>query len=95
MRVIESTELRERTELLLESLEQGDEPYFVTDHGDPKAVLIGVEEWERIQSALATTEERLDKGAVESFHRAIADIEGGRLRPHDEVIRAYREAHAK
>ena len=95
MRIIESTDLREKTEELLDSLEHGDEPYCVINQGDPKAVLLGMEEWERIQSALATAEERLDPGALDSLRRALGDIAMGRLQSHDEVVRAYREAHAQ
>ena len=94
MRVIQTCDLRDRTEELLESLTSGDEPFAVKDSGDVKAVLVSLTDWEQLQSAVATREEQRDPESLNSLHRALQDIASGRLTLHEEVVRQYREAHA-
>lgn len=83
MITIKPSDLKERADELLESLATGEAPFLVADNGTPRAVLLAVDEWERIQSVLAMLEERLDDGSLASLRRAMQDIELGRLSEHD------------
>ena len=95
MRVIQTCDLRERTEELLQSLASGEEPFVVKDNGAMRAVLVSLTDWEQLQSALATREEQMDAASLVSLRRALQDIASGRLTVHEDVVRQYREAHAQ
>jgi prevent-host-death family protein len=90
MKSISIDEFKRKTAAVLDSLKTEPSPYLVTRRGEAQAVLIGLSEWERVQSILATWEEELDPGSLPSLKRAIEDIQQGRLTPHEEVVKAYR-----
>ena len=90
--VLNVREARAQFSRLLESARFEGGEYLIERAGRPMAVLIGVEEYEQLRSRLATLEEMLHPEALEKLERAKADIEAGRITPHEEVIVRIAEA---
>jgi prevent-host-death family protein len=91
MKTIGTVELRRDTADILASARYEGERYLVTRAGKPFAVLLGISDWEVLQSELATLQEQTDPEALAALRRAKEDIAAGWIKPHEEVFARFRE----
>ena len=79
-------EARARFSELLESAQFRGQEFLIERAGKPFAVIIGADRYAEMQSELATLQEERSTEGRKRLHRARADIEAGRLTPHDEIF---------
>jgi prevent-host-death family protein len=69
--------------------------WVLTKSGTPRAVLISFDDFEELQSKIATYEELSDPEAIEMNRIADADIASGRVVEHEVVMAKLRELRRK
>ncbi|MFA5801998.1 MAG: type II toxin-antitoxin system Phd/YefM family antitoxin [Thermoleophilia bacterium] len=69
--------------------------WVLTKSGSPRAVLISFDDFEELQSRIATYEELTDPEAIEMNRIADADIAAGRVIEHEVVMAKLRELRRK
>jgi prevent-host-death family protein len=79
-------EARARFSELLESAKFHGREFLIERAGKPLAVIIGADQYLEMQSELATLQEERSADGRKRLRRAKADIEAGRLHPHDEIF---------
>jgi len=79
------TDFKRHSTELIERLEESGRPQVLTVDGRPKAVILGVEAFERM-SDLADRAE-----AIEGIRRGLEDVAAGRTMPLDEFEAALRK----
>jgi prevent-host-death family protein len=79
-------EARARFSELLESAQFRGQEFLIERAGKPFAVIIGAERYADMQSELATLQEERSAEGRKRLRRAKADIEAGRLSPHDVIF---------
>ncbi len=79
---------RERSAESLDELESSDRPHLLTVDGRPKAIVMGVEAFERM-AALADP-----RDAIDGIRRGLDDIKAGRTMSPEEFERLFRERTA-
>lgn len=80
-------EARARFSELLESAQFRGQEFLIERAGKPLAVIIGADRYADMQSELATLQEERSADGRKRLRRAKADIEAGRLTPHDVILR--------
>lgn len=78
------TEIREQITRLPEYFEQEPEAVTVTRHGKPVMAILP---WELYESIMETLEVLGDEELMTAIREGIKDIEEGRTRPLDEVLK--------
>ena len=79
-------EARARFSELLESAQFRGQEFLIERAGKPFAVIIGADQYAEMHSELATLQEERSADGRKRLRRAKADIEAGRLTPHDEIF---------
>ena len=79
-------EARARFSQLLETAQFRGQEFLIERAGRPLAVILGADRYAEMQSELATLQEERSEHARKRLRKAKADIEAGRLTPHDEVM---------
>ena len=79
---------REQSTKLREQRESSDRPHLPTVDGRPKAIVMGVEAFERM-AALADP-----RDAIDGIRRGLDDIKAGRTMSPEEFERLFRERTA-
>ena len=79
-------EARARFSELLENAQFRGQEFLIERAGKPFAVIVGADRYAEMQSELATLQEERSPEGRKRLRRAKADIEAGRLTPHDEVM---------
>lgn len=69
--------------------------WVITKSGSPRAVLVSFDDFEELQSKIATYEELSDPEAIEMDRIADADIAAGRIVEHEVVMAKLRELRRK
>ena len=78
-RVKPISELKANAPTVIRELEEGGEPYFITVHGEAKAVLQDIQSFEATQETLALLKilalsaKEVEEGEVQSLDEAFAD----------------------
>ncbi|MHB8169252.1 MAG: type II toxin-antitoxin system Phd/YefM family antitoxin [Thermoleophilia bacterium] len=95
MKEIGIAEARRRLpEVVEEAFFRGEE-WVLTKSGQPRAVLLGFDEYEELAGKAATYEEAADPEAVKMDMVADADIKAGRIYEHEVVMARMRESRRK
>jgi prevent-host-death family protein len=79
-------EARAKFSQLLESAQFRGQEFLIERAGRPLAVILGADRYAEMQSELATFQEERSPDARKRLRKAKADIQAGRLMPHDEVM---------
>ncbi len=79
-------EARARFSELVESAQFRGQEFLIERAGKPFAVIIGADRYAEMQSELATLQEERSADGRKRLRRAKADIEAGRLTPHDVIF---------
>lgn len=79
-------EARARFSELLENAQFRGQEFLIERAGKPFAVIVGADRYAEMQGELATLQEERSPEGRKRLRRAKADIEAGRLTPHDEVM---------
>ena len=79
-------EARARFSELLERAQFRGQEFLIERSGKPLAVIIGADQYAEMQSELATLQEERSSAGRKRLRRAKADIEAGRLTPHDVIF---------
>jgi prevent-host-death family protein len=79
-------EARAKFSELLEDAQFRGHEFLIERAGKPFAVIVGADRYAEMQSELATLQEERSPEARKRLRQAKADIEVGRLTPHDEVM---------
>jgi prevent-host-death family protein len=79
-------EARARFSELLKRAQFRRHEFLIERAGKPFAVIIGADQYAQMQSELATLQEERSADGRKRLRRAKADIEAGRLTPHDEIF---------
>lgn len=79
-------EARSRFSRLLESAQFRGQEFLIERAGKPLAVIIGADRYAEMQSELATLQEERSTEGRKRLRRAKADIQAGRLTPHEEIV---------
>ena len=95
MKEIGIAEARRRLPELVEEAFFRGELWALTKSGQPRAVLIGFDEYEELASKAATYEETSDPEAVRMDMLADADVKAGKLYEHEVVMAKLRESRRK
>lgn len=95
MRKIGLAEARKSLSRMVEDAYFRGEHWLVTKSEEPRAVLIGFDQYEELLSKAATFEYMSDPEAVEMDMIADADIKAGRVFTHEEVMAKAREQQRK
>lgn len=82
------TDFKRKSAELLDELESSDRPHLLTVDGRPKAIVMGVEAFERM-AALAD-----QRDAIDGIRRGLDDIKAGRTMSPEEFERLFRERTA-
>jgi prevent-host-death family protein len=79
-------EARARFSELLETAQFRGQEFLIERAGKPFAVIVGADRYAEMQSELATLQEERSENSRKQLRKAKADIEAGRLTPHDEIF---------
>jgi prevent-host-death family protein len=79
------TDFKRKSTELLDELELSGRPHLLTVDGRPKAIMLGVEAFERL-AALAD-----QRDALEGIRRGLADVTAGRTMSLEDFERNFRE----
>ena len=79
-------EARAKFSTLLEDAQFRGQEFLIERAGKPFAVIVGADRYEEMQSELATLQEERSPEGRKRLRRAKADIEAGRVTPHDEIM---------
>ena len=77
---------RARFSELLESAQFRGQEFLIERAGKPFAVIMGADQYAEMQSELATLQEERSAEGRKRLRQAKADIEAGRLTPHDVIF---------
>jgi prevent-host-death family protein len=88
-------EARQRLSRMIEDAHFRGAHWIITKSGEPRAILLGFDEYEELTSKAATYEEMSDPEAVRMDMIADADIKAGRIYTHEEVMAMAREQKRK
>ncbi len=78
------SEIREQITRLPEQFEQEPEAVTVTRHGKPVMAILP---WELYESIMETLEIMGDAELMAAFRQGVKDIEEGRIKPLDDVLK--------
>ncbi len=78
------SEIREQITRLPEQFERNPEVVTVTQHGKP---IMAILPWGLYESIMETLEVMSDPELMEAFREGVKDMEEGRVRPLDEVLK--------
>lgn len=95
MKKIGLAEARKSLSRMVEDAYFRGEHWLVTKSDEPRAVLLGFDQYEELLSKAATYEEMSDAEAVRMDMIADADIKAGRVYTHEEVMAMAREQRRK
>ena len=95
MKDIGLAEARKVLSKMIEDAHFRGEHWVITKSGEPRAVLLGFDEYEELASKAATYEEMSDPEAVRMDMLADADIKAGRVYEHKVVMAKLRESRRK
>ena len=76
--VIPFTECRNNLAEYMAKTRRTHRPIIVTQNGRPTIVVVGIEDWESVES---------DWDFLESVQRGLVQAQCGKLTPHDEAVR--------
>lgn len=95
MKEISLAEARKQFSRMVEEAHFRGERWLITRNGEPRAVLLGFDDFEDEESKAATCEVLNDPEAVEMDRIADADIKAGRVYTHEQVMAMWREQKRK
>ncbi len=67
---------------MIRKLNEGGEPYIITQNGEAKVVVQSVKEFEQLQERLAL---------MQLLHRGEEQVEAGKVKPFDEAMERIRD----
>ncbi|HSB79427.1 MAG TPA: type II toxin-antitoxin system Phd/YefM family antitoxin [Candidatus Methylomirabilis sp.] len=79
-------ETRAKFSTLLEDAQFRGQEFLIERAGKPVAVIVGADGYEEMQSELATLQEERSPEGRKRLRRTKADLEAGRVTPHDEIM---------
>lgn len=88
-------EARQNLSRMIEAAHFRETHWIITKSGEPRAILLGFDEYEELASKAATYDEISDPEAVRMDMLADADIKAGRVYTHEEVMAKAREQRRK
>lgn len=88
-------EARARFSELLDQAQFRGEEFLIERSGKPCAVIMGADQYEQIQSELATLQEAQSADGRKRLQRGKADIAAGRLTPHEAIVQRLSTARKK
>ena len=88
-------EARAKFSALLEEAQFHGREFLIERAGKPFAVIVGADRYAELQSELATLQEERSPDGRKRLRRAKADIEAGRLLPHEEIMHRLATANKK
>lgn len=83
MKAIGVAEARAKLSTLIREASSADETFLIHSKGEPKAVLIGIDEYREIE---ATLEEMRDPEARRLLKKGTDDVKKGRTRSAEEIF---------
>ncbi len=95
MKSIALAESRKTLSRMIEDAHFRKERWVITKSGEPRAVLMGFDEYEELASKAATYEVMSDPEAMRLNMLADADIKAGKVYEHDVVMAKLRELKRK
>lgn len=88
-------EARQNLSRMIEDAHFRETHWIITKSGEPRAILLGFDEYEELASKAATYEYLSDAEAIKMDMIADADIKAGRVYTHEEVMAKAREQQRK
>lgn len=95
MKQVGIAEARQNLSRMIEDAFFHGQRWVLTKSGNPRAVLISFDDFEELQSRIATYEELSDPEAVEMDRIADAQIAAGEVIEHEVVMAKLRELRRK